>query len=332
MKTKGGLYMKKFIRFTSVDSIDNIVSPKLVNLLPSGVVNYHISNKSDIEVSDINIYGTEGYAIKLPITSDYINNLQQKSIDKILFRAINKIDTRGISIISKPNFLDLPKNVGVHIANGEEICPLLIPKLLEELMSLINVELSDLDITIIDGNNRLTDFMIDLLYPDMNYLTIVSETPNRFDAKREFVFGDTGLNIVINSTDDRTKYTSDIVINLSEENKKVFYNCKRSCLFIDLSKSKEISNEIIYKRKDIKLIDDFSIKLDDEAIEKELFEIVLYVNNYSTMRKYINKNFKSLNNADIINMLNKYNITIDKLLLRNTIVKRMDIINNHNFL
>ncbi len=172
----------------------------------------------DFEVASI-YSGLNVYFIKLPYSKANIENMMPQKLNKLLEGVKSFLDRKSIIYCVYPagvhlNFGDrfIESNFfGGHLFKG------LFRRVIKSIYNENNIDPDDLNIAIISGEEEEeTNGLLNVLAPEVKYLTIIDKQKDRYNDLMDRVYEKTGLSIVLTEDLRTALKTSDILINLSQ--------------------------------------------------------------------------------------------------------------------
>lgn len=284
------------------------------------------------EIKKQEYLGQIGFALKLPVTETW---LKEKPVIKeefpyILERHLEVIGKNDIRICHLDkritnNVNEIIGQLSIPYVKEKDLNVLLIPRVLEELSKFIAIDMKDLKVTLLCEDDLLSKLALSVIYPELNFLTIVTNKYETFISATQYIYEDTGLNIVLLQRNQTQSMENHIYINTSPYVDKIYHQFPRNAIIINLIDNKELEKQMVEKRKDIKIITNYSIKIKEQRIRKEIFEMILYICHRHCFRSLV---FGYLHQMDVekaMDILNSYDIRVDKFYFGKEIVKRKNI-------
>jgi len=301
---------KKFATLSLSDTINEIEMPALYKKFSDKMIYKYIIKNVNPTIETKKILDVEGYSIKLPLTKDFINDKNKKIVNEIMTKSLDYIQNKGVVIIEKPKDLLLPSSYNLYEPVEQDVMPLLICKIIQEAIDMQGIDIKNAKILLITGDNVYDDYIIEFIYNELNYLTIATKDVMKIEQKAEEIFNKTGLNIIVKDINKFEKCSDDIIINLQEEKCKLIYGFKRNAVFIDISDSKINSYHLQLKKRDITVIKDFELEIDNNRIKKLDYQMILYINHYLEFKKYISGNIKIVDIDWLKDLVNQQKVGI----------------------
>lgn len=306
---------KKYAIISCSENIQEIkFSNPLIKYFPNKYIIKYILKKLPLNISQVKYLDNTGLEIKLPIVPSMYNN--EEYIRAIIEEFNDRLLIYNINVIILSNqLLNYRNDFKCLIADEKHVQFLYINKVIKKVTNLVDKELKDMNFVIIDGDNSRTRYIIDTIYKDINSLTVITSHPETYEEIVEEIYEDTGLAVQITNYNVNQHISSDIIINCNEDNNKVFYCFSEGSYIIDfISNNNQIRNMMI-KRSDINIITNIDMYVDNHLISKDLFHGVL-LNENRIIRSIYLYGYRDTMFDRLNTILNKYNVTVDKIYQR----------------
>ncbi|MFP4697206.1 MAG: hypothetical protein ACLFMO_00720 [Eubacteriales bacterium] len=272
-----------------------------------------ILKKTPLKKSIINIMGIEGYRVQLPITTDIIKEKDANYIKTIINSSVNDmINEESILFIFPDELIGFVQELEIPIVDGKLIPFLLLDQVIEKCCNVYPKKMKDIHFVLIDGQDTLTNYCIDLIYSKINYLTIITDRASYYNEITEEIFQETGLIVEIIESPLLQKIESDIIINCDNSQNKAFYFFNKNAFLIDFITQKESIRNILIKRKDLRVIDDLSYVVNNESIDSKLLQAIIFSQNRA-LRSWMLYGYKSHMLDRINRLFSQYNVKISGL-------------------
>jgi len=225
------------------------------------------------------------YIIKLPFSQDKLPSLNMTGISKAIAGLCKK---NAIADCFLPRELDGVlkidgcSKVGAY---GRLLYKSLILDIIYKIYSGKNIEISELDIVVVQGARKEELYsVIRLLSPIVKYITVITDDKQKIENEINRFYIDFGISIGV-TTDYRSSLKSaDLIINLGDSNEHIFnsiINPKALVLnFGDLNINKVLSENVLINGIEVSIPERISAKLGREVHQHysmgELSEIVLF--------------------------------------------------------
>lgn len=296
----------KFAILDYVQNKDDIpIKNKIIKNSPDKFFDWYIKKFNPYKLERLNIYEIEGFKITMPFTKQDLYN-------RILF--VNKIFEKTEKVLNNYNVTSLIKHMtkeyfnDFYIATGKNLMPFFLVDCFKKVVEITKKDLKNIEVLIISGNNKLINMILDNIYLDVNYITILIDKDKNFDLKNKIsdIYYDSGLNISI-MQNLRDISSADIIINTSDMLPRYDNFFKSGAVFLDLTNNKDRLISLAIVRSDIFFIDNFKIKHEDQKYNLDIFELGFYIGskNYFDLinniykEYYFNKVFKELKKENV---------------------------------
>lgn len=295
----GGVYMM-YAELYFAEKEEDIPINKYLMKLPDQIRNKIIKWKLGIEYEEEITWGIRGEKVQLPMTYTMYRKMPL-TLRSELFKKIEKgFQQRGITDVILPKLIRTSPFNQIRQYTGSHIKALWIMEMIYfiEREKIIDKKRQYLEIVILDGNEAEVDMIIDLIYPYINHLTIISRKPERFDKKSEAIFHDVGLNIRILSYTKAAISQGDIIIDTHYDDPSVIRFCKQDAVYIDIGNNIEKTNMLLERQSKTSVVNEFKLVKNGEVVSLEKAELLLSVSKIlkrdykETMRRLEMENIK----------------------------------------
>lgn len=250
---------------------------KLPPLMRNRIIQWKIGLKYEEKV----IWGVKGKWVQLPMTYTMYRTMPG-IITSDLFKKIEKrLLKREITHVVLPKIMRACPFESIRECTGNYIKPFFIMDMIRFISSnrLTNKDLKDLEIIILDGNKKDVLMMVDFIYPYINYLTIITNEPERFEDLGKNIFDDVGLNIQVLSYNKTAIAQGDIIIDTHYDDPSVIRFCKKNAVYIDMGNHLEKTAMLVERQNQIPVIDDFLLIKDNQVVNTAQGEVLLTISN-----------------------------------------------------
>lgn len=314
----------KFACLKFIDKKKNI--PIKFNIIKKNkkLFEWYINKFNPITIKDISILNAEGYDIILPIEKKEAENNKDKAFT-IIKSAVEAIFNEDVKIIKLPDKFNF-KFENIYIATGVTLFPFFILQAVNKSLDIFNKQIKNAEILIIDGNTNLSESIIDNIYNDINYLSVITDSKSKyfFEEKAKAIFDENGLNIYIFERNKHIAESADIIINTSKKDYKFDYIFKKNAIFFDLSLEQKRINELAGKRTDMLISNNFKLKYDKNNIEICDLELAMFC----ILKEYRNL-IKNGHNMSFKNAIDKF--LKDNKFKLSAFCLNKDVIHSSNF-
>jgi hypothetical protein len=310
--------MHGFAEIKLIDDLSHI--PLKFNILrkaPGFMLDWYIRKFNPFTAEDIQILGEHGYLIKMPLTAldmrehpEYFNELAARTLHSLRDYEVGIVlpPTQSVSELTEVRFPDI-----LPTADGRLVFALFIMQAIEKTLNLTGKNIKTAEIIIIDGSRNLTMSALDIIYPHVNYLTLITDL--NYSEKCAQVFSDCGLNVNVSNYNRSSLENADIIINTCDENKYDYY-FKRGAVFFQLAHRNGAL--IAAKRDDVLIVDGLRLSCDmamerGTAISLERFECGLHT--MSREYRKLKSGYSSRSIRPVTELINTLGYSVRGLLL-----------------
>ena len=301
-----------YSKFAIIDFVKNKeeIPIKLgaIKKIPDRFLEYYVSKFNPFTLSATNILDAEGYYVKLPLEKKHAYENIELTEDLLDRTLINLYDLDVKTVILPKNFSHVIRE-GIYEAKKEYILPYFLLKIIKKSLNIVKKELKNAEILIMADDLELSACCVNLLYPHVNYFSVVANNENiynYFESITQNIFNDCGLNLQVLRSGKEIIKSADIIINTSLSYKNAF-SYKKGAVFIDLAGNTKKLHEICIKRNDMVFIDNALIKTKEQKLRIEEIFMYMYIVSKDFRQNIIKKSF-NLNISNIENELLKRNI------------------------
>lgn len=312
---------KKFAYFEYTQSKNDI--PVKFNIIRKSdkLLEWYIKKFNPVILKDTKIADVEGYCIRLPLLSEEEKTNAEK-VKYIIEQTIDIVFNYDVDIILLPKYYPFSTSDNIYKADGKYIFALFIMEAINKILKIVKKDIKTAEILIINGNSQLTECIIDNIYPEINYLSLMTndESIEFFREKAFDMFDDTGLNMQVFTKNKSISETADIIINTSDDDFKLDYFFKRHSVFFDLSSNKKKFDELVRKRNDMIIIDGLRLSYnDDEILSTQKLELPIFClcDDY---RSIVSRGYNKKKGENSINFIKNENIKLISFYQKNTLL------------
>ncbi|PKM51291.1 MAG: hypothetical protein CVV02_06715 [Firmicutes bacterium HGW-Firmicutes-7] len=267
-------------RYAYVDCFEEIneipLGNPLIRFCTDKMIKKHLIKKFPNTIEEISYANIPGYYIKIPIIKptkkedeDYITSIIQSFNQHLINYDIDILVLDSTLKKYRHQF-----NLAVSI--GGTLGLLYINEIIQEAKKEINKPSKEIRYVIVDGASTDVEFVLDHAAYDMNSLTLVTETPSRYEKKLAEIYEETGLAIQVKDKRLRQEIEGDLVIQCNKDHDKLFYCYQANAVLIDFFSDEEVLLNTKIKRKDLCIINTFdSYYLDQKWSSDLLLGIIL---------------------------------------------------------
>ena len=257
-----------------------------------------------LKYEDETIWGIQGEKIELPMTYTDYRQMPLKIRDKVFKKIEKQLKKRTITHVLIPRLMGSCPFEDISESRGSHIKPFFMMELIGFIIDkkLIGKDLQDIEVVILDGDEKEVDMLIDLIYPYINHLTIVTKNPERFKQKEVDIFDDVGLNMQVLSYTKGAISQGDIIIDTHYYDPGIIRLCKAKSVYLDMGSNSEKTVMLIESQREVLVIDQFLLEKNNEVVSLAKAEMLLKMN------KVFSRNYK-----ETMKRLKKENIKVYKL-------------------
>lgn len=250
--------------------------------------------------------GEENYLVKLPIITSINEMEDEEYIKKVIKEFNSKILRYNINVLVLCEELKCyGEYFDIQVAKERFLGLLYISRLIKEVNEIISKQPKDIKYVILDGNNSLAAYIIDNIGQNINSLTLVTEDPQKYEEITHRVYNDSGLAIQVIKNNIVQEIQGDIIINCCREYNKHFYCWQKKAILVDFISNKEIIKDILAKRKDIKIIYDINVSIENKLISDDIV-LAIMLNNNRVLRSFYAYNYRSEMKERILEIIKSY--------------------------
>ncbi|WP_058486495.1 hypothetical protein [Defluviitalea phaphyphila] len=270
-----------------------------IKKMPLFLRDKYILKNCPLNIEEVSILGVDGFKVVLPILLQDIEKKSRKYVQEIIDKTMEILEENSVRIIIPPKEKSNIYSYSIPIAKGEIIFPLFIYQVILKSLKIINKPLKTVEIAILDGKNKNTDLILDIVYPHVNYLSIISDDVERFKIKAKKIYEDVGLNLQLLSYNNRTALkNTNVIIDCMDNTHTYFYYAMREVIYFYMGTNKEVVKNILLKRPDIKVIDDIILSIKNKKITTDLCEMLWFISkpwfNRLLSKKYTQEDIKKI--------------------------------------
>lgn len=218
----------------------------------------------------------QGTEITLPFSKDeallYGEAFVKEYCKRVLF------DYKSISVIC-PEIDELFQGENQTTYNPYMIL-FIMEELVERIRALRGISRKKLKILIIDGGNAFTDYIIDVLYTNLNFLKVSTLRPEYFEKQLEQIYEETGLVAELIQSPLKQADDSHIIINLQCKVNKDYNFFDSHASVIDLVREKKVIQCIKERRSSLQYYDDVKMTQRGKPLDLQLFYFILKKKGY----------------------------------------------------
>ncbi len=260
------------------DNQVNISCPKERGIpLPSKVMEFYIEHFRPYTIVETELLGAKCYQAKLHITEEQIS---EKGLNgqKILEKLLKNFQEKGVQIVVPPIQSSLPMGI-LPLSDGKAVKGFYVMEAITKFLSIQKRDLKNTRVVLVDGGNVLTQLILDRIYPNVNFLSILSDRQEDFEHKVQEIYEDCGLNVYLFSNGKNTAMAeADIILNCGCEMQNYDYTIQRGAFYFDIAQNKRKLHRLMVRRNDIFLADGILLRKEKHPYTDKEVEGAAYVN------------------------------------------------------
>ena len=297
--------MAKYAELYFAEKEENIPMNKHFMKLPPNLRNKIIQWKLALKYEEKVTWEVAGEKVQMPMTYTMYRNMPLTVRSEFFKKMERRLSQKGITHVMLPSLISTSPFEIIQECTGHYIKPFFIMEVIHFVIKerIIEKELKDLEVVILDGNRQDVDMIIEFIYPYINHLTVLSNTPDRFKQKAEEIFNDVGLNMQVLSYTKGAVSQGDIIIDTHYDDPSVIHLCKPGTIYLDIANHAEKTIMLLERQKEVLVVDQFLLVKKGEIISATKAELLL------TMKQVFNRNYK-----ETMKRLKSQNIKVYKLL------------------
>ena len=268
LNTSEGFFLDKFAILDYVKNKSEIpIKFNILRKAPDFIWDWYVKKFNPILIEKLNFDFADGFLIKLP--------LEKTKIDEKKF-----LHSLSLAIKSLPQIkiIKLPRTdieINIPIAHGNFLFAFLMINVIKKFFAITEKNLGQLEIFILDQNYLLTQILIDVIYPHVNYLTIITDTKEIYTQKQHDIFSDVGLNIQIINYNKLYMKNADVIINTGMDC-DFAHALGKKILYFDLTTRNDYFMNFKTKRPDIFALNNLNLYCLNANFDSILLEMCLF--------------------------------------------------------
>lgn len=192
-----------------------------------------------------------------------------------------------------------------NLVDGKFLKFLYLKEILENVIRRHSISKKRMKVIVIDSKEIQTEYLLDQIKEDLNYLTLVTHRPEYFKTYIENVYEESGLLISLINKPLASAIEGNIIINLDKEEDKNYRYFEEKGIYIDLSEISPKKSYIIAKRIDITYYNHIIIWIKGEVVDNFLAQAGICGKPMDTCLENIG-NFNKHEDLKIANVVCKY--------------------------
>lgn len=268
----------KFAEIEACNSWKELELPKWTCILKDDGIRKYVLRHLPHVVEPIFYHLTEGCRIILPILKP-IQEKDQEFVQEVLHSFNEYLMTYDVKIANLQDELLPYKNLVKALVPGSEgLGILFIKQVLEGLQGKLN---KNSHYIIVDGRAGNTEYIIDQIYENINFLTIVTDTPERYQEKQKAIYEETGLALEIKDKNLQQTILGDVFIHTQPSGDKLFFTYQNDAIVVDFLTEIDVLKNMKTKKPKLTMVYDFTSQMKGQRyLNLELLTIMLCENRW----------------------------------------------------
>ena len=238
--------------------------------LPDSIINWYLLHYP-FYIQEMTLEQAEGYKVKIYQKAAKIEKLmlelQQKEVDVLLTNC------------------DIPLPSIIDVSYGNIINSIFVLEAAQKAIKRQSKTLQESKFLIIDGKNRITNIVLDALYPYINYLSIYTDKPENFSQKEQEIYEEYGLQIeFFSEVKSKLFQEFNVIINCSFDMDNYDYKIQKNAFFFDVVYNKEKLRRLMARRNDLLLSNGLYLKWKNKTYLSKQIEAIFRVTEHSFYR------------------------------------------------
>ena len=299
----------KFITVSLAGSSEEIIINKLIKFLPSRFYRAYLLRYLPVNLRRSCYLGEEVQDIILPFTREEVECFGEAYMEKFLLRLKESFDL-GMAFFTK--------HIYEYSAQEEEECKsllkyIMLDDVIEMLLEDNGIEAKDMRLVILDSNDRRIEYVLEMLVPRLNYLTVVTERAEYFEEFVEAVFEDFGLVVETVSGVMREPLDGNVVIDMNPNVSRNYSFYREGTVILDLESSLEKRQYLYARRKRFHFFYDMKVTARGEKVDAVKFGVFLCSQNFAVRNFMVDRN-KNYGVKEIQSLKNLYDMKLNRVI------------------
>jgi hypothetical protein len=286
-----------------------LITPKWTSKMPINLYKWYIQKKLPVKVEEVFYFNMTGQRLKLPYTKEKFEEMEQAQRNKIINRAIEKYKIETLIFDSEVKKLAQSNSDYKWILKY-----MMFPRFFEKVIRTYGIGRKNMRLVIRDSGDDRTEYILKLLLPDLNYLTIVTERPDYFEIISEDIYENTGLMMEIVEAPVNNPLMGNVVVDLGNHDKRESSFLEKNAVVMLLEASVEQLQYLYQRRYDFKVIYDIDVSAFGINLEKDMAGHLLCLFHDQIKEFWEKKDAISLMELGM-EYRRKYNMEITKLMV-----------------
>lgn len=218
--------------------------------------------------NSLRILDKTGKRIILPYTLKELASMDKNQLNEYMNSIIQK---EHINILTAEEKLRkyIPSE---NLVNEKFLMYLYIKEILEKVMRMHSIARKRIKIIVIDSKELQTEYLLNEIKEDLNYLTLVTDRPEYFKTYIENLYEESGLLISLINKPLSSPVEGNIIINLDNKQDKNYRYFEEKGVYIDLSEISVDMNYIVAKRDDITYYNHMIVLINGEIVNNSIVQ------------------------------------------------------------
>lgn len=297
----------KFAEIQYSAKIENFGIPNFFLKLPHFILNWYLLHYRPFYIEEMKLANAEGYKIKIYQNLEQKPKKHKKQMKKLLLL----LGQKEVNVVLTNCNIILPDSI--QICYGTILNSFLVLQAAQKAIKRQHKTLQESRFLIIDGENFMTDLVLDVLYPHVNYLSIYTNRQEYFTKKSEQIYEEYGLCLEF-FTGEKNKLfeTYNVIINCSNNMDNYDYKIQKNAFYFDVVQNKTKMQRLLSRRNDLLLSDGLLLKWQNNTYYSKQLEAILCVTE-KYFYHFLCHNYHQQSAQEIINLLQQKQITITGL-------------------
>lgn len=263
---------------------EDILKKRWMKRMPRKLYLHYVLKYLPVETTEAAGSGESGLEVILPFTKEELGQLKETYIESLL----EHIKFRyGIEYI----FLSDGFSQSIRQKYCEDkikesmLKYIMFPQIFERVLKESKIDFRDLSLIIIDSGNRKIEFILEMIYHNLNHLKIITGRQEYFEDFKEMIYDNTGLVVEVVKKGMGEYSEGNIVIDMNEEISREYRNFNKEAVMIHMESTREKQQYYHSRSKSMKIMYHIEVEMEKKPIENHLLEMMLY-SKYQEIRDF----------------------------------------------
>lgn len=281
---------------------------RLMKKLPYNWYKTYLFKKLPTLEMETNYLGEIGNNIILPITEKELSHYNKEEIVQMINMVQEEHQLSQVYIEPKlSKYAELPWNTKKWIFHY-----LLFPQFFEKIVTDKGIMCKNMRLIVLDSHDFKAEYILEMLLPNLNYLTIVTERPAHFERMVEEAYCSFGLVIEVVEAPLRQTLKGDLIIDMNPNDYHSFGYFEKGAVIIYMNSGQEKLLYMECRKKDLILIYDMEIKREGKNLDKELAAQIL-CQKYWKILQFSESRGRFIDGFESQEIINFFDIKVGKL-------------------